>query len=92
MERPSQEIEWNTAMVTIPAHHRSTTERARLADSCTTALTVNVSLDKYLHRWPRTCGPAYALSLDDSADLAGRPLPRRCTILGEPNAIRVSWC
>lgn len=29
MERPFQEIGWNTAMVTIPVHHRSTTERAR---------------------------------------------------------------
>ncbi|GEM_PF-4798117 len=43
MERPFQEIAWNTAMVTIPAPHRSTTERARFTGSCTKALPVNVS-------------------------------------------------
>lgn len=54
MERPPQEIEWNTTMVTIPAHHRSTTERARSRVHAPTALTVNVSsasipIDGYEH-------------------------------------------
>jgi len=71
MERPSQEIAWNTAMVTILAHHRSTTERVSLTGSCTKALTVNVSSGKYVHRRPRIGGPAFAPSLCDPADVAG---------------------